>query len=326
LEFGGKLNCWGADLHGETIPPKDYFVQIVNGWSWSCGIKIDQTISCWGKILIFSPEDTAGHSSTFLILYLFTHLLTNSTGLFNQITAADNYACGIMIDGRIKCWGDTGDNMRKKIPYGSDKNFVQISCCESFCCALDNFGVAHCFGDDTVDTPMKIITEKQNDPEEYDFYGEELQDQTLVDEENEPVQFRQLSVGEQVVCGVTLHNNHIKCWGHHRYKRNSLPTDIEGPFRQVTVGVSGICAIYDDVGMEMSDINIDGEAETVVDLSSTLKCWGIAEAHTKNQIQGKKYDQVRIGNTGICAITEDYSVECYGLYREYMPEGLVATA
>lgn len=97
LEFGGKLNCWGADLHGETIPPKDYFVQIVNGWSWSCGIKIDQTISCWGKILIFSPEDTAGHSSTFLIPYLFTHLLTNSTGLFNQITAADNYACGIMI-------------------------------------------------------------------------------------------------------------------------------------------------------------------------------------------------------------------------------------
>lgn len=231
-----------------------------------------------------------------------------------------------MIDGKIKCWGDAGPNMRGKIPSDSDKNFVQISCCESFCCALDDFGVAHCFGDDTVDTPMKIATEKKNDVEEYDFYGEEMQDQTLMDEENEPVQFRQLSVGEQVVCGVMLHNNHIKCWGHHRYKRNSLPTDIEGPFRQVTAGNSGICAIYDDADVGLTDISVDGEAEPIADLSSTLKCWGTAAVHTSNKIEGKKYDQVRIGNTGICAITENHRVECYGLYDDYMPEGVVATS
>ena len=76
LEFGGTLNCWGPDLHGETVPPKDYFVQIVNGWSWSCGIKLDQTISCWGKIVIFSPEETAGTSfassiSSFVYLLVF---------------------------------------------------------------------------------------------------------------------------------------------------------------------------------------------------------------------------------------------------------------
>ena len=231
-----------------------------------------------------------------------------------------------MIDGTIKCWGDTGRNIRDKIPRASDKNFVQISCCESFCCALDEFGIAHCFGDDTVDTPMKIITEKQDDPEEYDFYGEELQDQALLDEENEPVQFRQISVGEQVVCGVLLNNNHIKCWGHHRHRRNSLPTDMEGPFRQVSVGTSGICAIYDDMGVESTSIGVDGEAEAMEDLSSTLKCWGTAAIHTSNQIAGKKYDQVRVGNTGICAITQDYSVECYGLFRNLMPDGLIATS
>ena len=59
-------------------------MQIVAGKSFTCGIDIDQRVTCWGLLAAEVP------------------------GLYEQITAAKNghFACGIMTNQRLNCWGE----------------------------------------------------------------------------------------------------------------------------------------------------------------------------------------------------------------------------
>lgn len=115
-EMGGRARCFGIDDFGETDPPKDAtFVQIVAGQFFSCGITVEQNVLCWGRI------DTK-----------------EVPGLFTQITAAQFYACGVMTDGRISCWGSSP--IVAHVPSDPNINFVQVSCSEYHCCALDDKG------------------------------------------------------------------------------------------------------------------------------------------------------------------------------------------
>ena len=60
------------------------FVQLVAGNSFSCGMTMEQTVFCWGRIKGFIP------------------------GLYEQITASSFgfLGCGVMTDGKINCWGE----------------------------------------------------------------------------------------------------------------------------------------------------------------------------------------------------------------------------
>ena len=57
------------------------YVQIVSGLQFVCGIKIDQTVQCAGKVEPTVP------------------------GLFTQLSTGDNHVCGVLTTGQILCWG-----------------------------------------------------------------------------------------------------------------------------------------------------------------------------------------------------------------------------
>merc|ERR1719456_686343 len=66
-------------------------------------------------------------------------------GLYTQISAdcESRFACGIMIDGKINCWGMGSSD--RTIPQISER-FIQVSCSAAHCCALDEKGYPHCWG------------------------------------------------------------------------------------------------------------------------------------------------------------------------------------
>ena len=68
-------------------------------------------------------------------------------GLYLQISSdgGGRFACGVMTDGNINCWGHL-EFHRNRIPNDESLSFVQISCSRYHCCALDSNAYPHCFG------------------------------------------------------------------------------------------------------------------------------------------------------------------------------------
>lgn len=112
-------------------------MQLVAGMFFTCGINIEQRVICWGFIRGPSEVDS----------------------LFVQITAGSDFACGVMTSKKVVCWGDTRELIRPLVtasedarnvatnkPLSDEYNYVQISCSKFHCCALDDYGLVHCFG------------------------------------------------------------------------------------------------------------------------------------------------------------------------------------
>ena len=233
--IGGRPQCWGTEHYGKLNVPKNIdFVQLVGGFSFSCGITIDQTVHCWGSISGQIP------------------------GLYEQITAPDDgfFGCGVLIDGRINCWGHSKPAgfmpLNKDHPI-DDMKYIQISCSNHHCCVLDSKAYPYCFGDnESHELNIPTITYEQylqesakynddvitnanndgetrqtkgtsynnNDNEDHDDEDEDFE--VDIEEENEKlnkprilsaevskVQFRQLSVTDGYSCGITLLGSHL---------------------------------------------------------------------------------------------------------------------
>lgn len=123
----------------------------------------------------------------------------------------------------------------------SGHNFVQVSCSEDHCCALDNMGYPTCWGEvvnNAVNPPTQTFAEFQKRKE---VHGWIVKDESQDEEEQSAraarndqdvglVQFRQISVAMGLSCGLTLMGAHLMCWGE-KYAIRNLP-------RQAQVGSS----------------------------------------------------------------------------------------
>jgi len=303
----GKARCWGGSSYGEIDPPEDEsFVQITAGFGFTCGINIEQEVLCWGRLLEKSYP-----------------------GKFTQISAGYHFLCGVMTDGNLKCWGATYVP-QKAPPQNNGITYVQISCAVDHCCALDNNGFVHCFGvngDNILKPPVrKIPKDKSQKKEEDDDYyeGEEpilddkLDDDGLYDIIEEKVQFRQISVGQYYSCGIIIDSNDIECWGG-IYKSNGIPHYIKGPFKQVSVGLEGVCGIYGigaDPEKQSEKIELIESGRVVVNsvkYPDQLQCWGIISTDSiHDKLIEYEWDQVGVGHDGACAVSMDSQVYCWG--------------
>jgi len=295
---GGKARCWGEDHHyGRLKVPKNYFfVQIVSGQFFSCGITLEQRVVCWGWIELPQRNEIPG--------------------LYSQISAGNVHVCGVKTDGHIFCWGAAEKEILKpELP--KDLIFVQVSCALDHCCALDDSGHAHCWGglslhneqfppldevvinaDGEVVTDFIIEKPVVSEDTELDGIGNEQTDL--------PVgykivsihpQYRQIATGTGLSCGITLEDSSIRCWGN--YRRHNLPSDgtaLPGSFRQISVGKLGICGVTESEG--------------------ELRCWGLVTSRIPKealkQTSHGGWDQVSVSNNIVCAVSQDSRLWCWG--------------
>ena len=146
------------------------------------------------------------------------------------------------------------------------------------------------------------------------------------------VQFRQISVGRSLSCGITLFGGHVLCWGHPRNLKFILSQAI-GPYRQLSVGDLGVCAITGDpeeFGMtsEQSEEEYDDEDEGEVANKNkrnqknshstaallppdSLVCWGSAKGYIDANAF-ESWDQVTVGSTQVCGVSMDSELLCSG--------------
>ena len=85
LRTDSSIKCWGDNRYGQSDPPGGSFTQVSAGGAHSCGLRTDGSIECWGDNR-YGQSDPPG-------------------GSFTQVSAGDRYSCGLRTDGSIECWG-----------------------------------------------------------------------------------------------------------------------------------------------------------------------------------------------------------------------------
>ena len=137
LRESGAIACWGSNTIpsfssdgeqglaeiGRTDAPPGSYTAVSVGGLYTCGLRNDGSITCWGW---FSPPPT---------------------GRFTAISAGDGHACAIRAsDSAIVCWGDNYDG-KTDAPAGS---YRAVSAGQDHTCAIRiSDGVIACWGKST---------------------------------------------------------------------------------------------------------------------------------------------------------------------------------
>jgi hypothetical protein len=153
---------------------------------------------------------------------------------------------------------------------------LKVSCGTSHCCAIDNLAYPHCWADhdwnkhlllptitykEYIEASSRegwIVRDNREDFYEDDSESKEGQDEfERKDDAMSLVQFRQLAVSDDMSCGITLLGSNLLCWGPSvNLKRGLIPRQTRGPFRQLSLGGMGFCAISAEMD-ESDDFQVD---------------------------------------------------------------------
>jgi alpha-tubulin suppressor-like RCC1 family protein len=132
----GKVQCWGEDNDGEvSATPPDSFIQIDAGKNFTCGLRADHTIGCWG-------ESSFGKNKP-------------PTGTFVAVAAGTENACALDSKGEVTCWGHPTFNTVNPLaslrpPAGP---FKRISVGKDHACGVTPTGEVKCWGDEQAVPP-----------------------------------------------------------------------------------------------------------------------------------------------------------------------------
>ena len=88
LRADATITCWGSDGFGAADAPGGAFSAVAAGGEHSCGLRTDATIICWGRN-DHGEADAPG-------------------GAFSAVSAGGSHSCGLRADATITCWGYNG--------------------------------------------------------------------------------------------------------------------------------------------------------------------------------------------------------------------------
>ncbi|CAM9237682.1 unnamed protein product [Hapterophycus canaliculatus] len=197
VDFGGPVRCWGRDDWGQSTPSDEIFVQVTAGDRHTCGIKIDQTVSCWGHMR-FAPQ-----------------------GLFQQLSVGGHHTCGLRREGTAVCWGDDLDGSVSLVPKRTI--YVQVVAGKDNSCGLRPNGQVDCWGGNKMgqSNPPRDVQFRQISASKsrhvcgltldrgIQCWGRGMRGET---------QFRagpwhQVTCGKWTTCGIRAKDGGIECWG-----------------------------------------------------------------------------------------------------------------
>ena len=280
-----------------------------SGYSHTCSILDDGSVSCWG----YNSDGQLGDGTA---TDRYTPTQTSSLGSGRTavaITAGAYHTCAILDDGSVSCWGyntygqlGDGTNTDRNTPtqtssLGEGRTVVAITASEAHTCTILDNGFVSCWG--------------------YNGYGQ-LGDGTTTDRDT-PTQTSStaavaISAGYQHTCAI-LDDGSVSCWGRNSngqlgdgtnsHRNTPTQTSTLGTDRtavSISAGDRHTCAILDDESVSCWGFNNFGQLGdgTTTDRDTPTQ--------TSSLGSGRTAVAITAGNYHTCAILDDASVSCWG--------------
>ena len=254
LRSDDTITCWGNNGAGRTDAPAGVFKAVSAGGFHSCGLRSDDTITCWGN-------------NGFGQVYV-------PTGTFKAVTAGNQHTCGLRTDGVIFCWG----RLELRTVHTVATRAAGITEAPPIKAKAVSAGGLHTCGLRTDDT---ITCWGHNQ------YGQS----------NQPTgTFKTVTTSVSHSCGLRTDNT-IVCWGDNEYGKADAPA---GTFQTVTAGNQHTCGLRTD---------------------NTILCWGYnlhAQAGAPAGVlkaapsPADTFKAVTAGGEHTCALRTDDTILCWG--------------
>ena len=298
------------------VPARGEFQQVSVGGGYTCAVKTDGSVACWG-------HNNHGQA-------------TPPTGDFQQVSAGSQHTCGLEVDGRVVCWGSnhafsgeirgqkiSGDYLGQSTPPSG--TFLSIDSGDYQTCGVKTDGYVICWGaTSTFIDPSTGRSQAHHDAPAQPTLGE----------------FSQISVGGSSACGVRAGGS-LDCWGTQYFcpkTGHCVRTPPSGAFKEVESGRSHTCGIKRDDSVQcwshisgvpatspegaFQQVSVADGYTCGVKTDRSVICWEL-KADGQSILIGRDYGQatppagsfrqVSVGSGHACGVKTDGSVACWGI-------------
>jgi len=272
------VSCWGDNSGGKSTPPNGAFKAVSAGRSLTCGIRTDDTVSCWGNNYDESHQPS---------------------GMFKAITVGGGHACGLLLDDTMSCFY-ANNHGQSDAPGGT---FKAVSAGGDHTCGIRTDDTVSCWGDDT--------------------YGQSTPPGGT---------FKAVSAGSTNTCGIRPDDT-LTCWGDNSYGKSIPPS---GKFRSISASGGHACAIRtndkmscwgDDTygqstppGGAFKAVSAGGQSTCWIRSTDKAGCWG-DDTYGQSTPPIGKFKSIGVGGVSTCWSRPDDHVQCWGtdVYGYAMP-------
>lgn len=222
-----RATCWGVPFSAVSNVPADLKASaIAAGGDFTCALRLDGTIACWG--------DNSQKQ------------LNAPAGRFRSIAAGGSFACAIHDTGALACWGASG-NGQTNAPPGQ---FAAVGARQLHACALTTQGDAQCWGRELTSIPklegrftdLAVATVGTCGLTASRTISCVAGSDYASTAAAPPGEFSKMTAGAAHVCAIAL-DGHMTCWG----GENGLgEKDVPGgTFTALTTGRQFTCGLRD---------------------------------------------------------------------------------
>jgi RHS repeat-associated protein len=343
VRTNGSLACWGYNSDGQLgngsagsgndwISPTDVpgmdWQKVVTGLTFTCGLKSNQELWCWGRNQYIGLEGTGRTTSPYQFM---------AGTLFSDVTAGDRFGCALTNSGDAWCWGNgsygqlgDGASSTSTLPVQVSGGLVfsSIEAGASHACGIVVGSQAQernlwCWGDGTYGQ-LGIGIE-----------GEERAEPVQVEaDETDAKDWEAIYLGAEHTCGlrgIQGSAHQLWCWGANtggqlgtdNTSLYSLPEQIDA--------VSGIGWVSLSLGGGdgYSDVGDENAHSCGIKEDGKTYCWGRntygrvgqttinAEYLAPIQIDGDPgFQSLALGDNHNCGITSAGALYCWGLNED----------
>ena len=130
------MECWGANDRGQADAPGGTFEQIAAGTGFSCGVRSDDAVECWGV------DRPVSEDQILAVMGRIEGATDLRLGSFKTVSIGSRHSCGIRADDTIECWG-VGHGGLLNAPSGG---FSSVSAARNHSCGVHTNGTVECWG------------------------------------------------------------------------------------------------------------------------------------------------------------------------------------
>jgi Regulator of chromosome condensation (RCC1) repeat len=293
----------GAELPQLLTVPYAAFTQVSAGNFYTCGLRTDGAVECWGALPLGHPA-----------------VKTAAVGSFTQLSVGGFHTCALRTDGAVECWGDNLLGRAPPMRSAAVGRFTLVSAGAEHTCATRDDSTVECWGANGFGEAPAAYTPPAR------YLGFSAGDNG--------------NCG--VLEGILVPAGPVQCWGAEDltiegvYRQVAVrPWYVDGEFCALRADGVVECVTFSSTqaplgvtsraqkeastgGFQQVTVGkfVSAQFACALRTDGAVECWGYdgdGEAPALKVAMSGGFSQVSAGGQHACGLRSDGAVECWGL-------------